>query len=285
MTERMTEDNLLNDLGDLAHREEEAEQALLDERWDRLAAGTLSAEEDAELRSLAAASPEIREAYEAFRPLGAEFQARVTANIVKLARGPAPVPAPGPVEKLFARLLAFLRGPFRYAAWPGSVAAAAAVIFFVHSFIVVPPPPPLPPYTPNLDRGAQAKRGGEPVPAKGLPIFTPGSLLTLTARPAKTVEGAVTARAFFSPLAGDGDFHSLDMEPRIAKSGAVQLQGSLGREIQIPRGSWSLWIVVGRPGKIPSEGALAAAVRAGKPRGDGWQAISQDLRVEDRAPP
>jgi RNA polymerase sigma-70 factor (ECF subfamily) len=46
-----------------------------------LAAGTLTAEEDAELRALAVSSPEAREAYEAFRPLGATFQARVVSAI------------------------------------------------------------------------------------------------------------------------------------------------------------------------------------------------------------
>ena len=70
----------MSELGALARREGEAE-SLLDERWDRLAAGTLTAEEDAELRALAASSPEAREAYEAFRPLGAAFQARVVSAI------------------------------------------------------------------------------------------------------------------------------------------------------------------------------------------------------------
>ena len=69
-------DRLLKELGDLARQQDEAERARFDERWDRLAAGTLTAEEEAELKALAEASPEDREAYEAFRPLGADFQAR-----------------------------------------------------------------------------------------------------------------------------------------------------------------------------------------------------------------
>ena len=71
----------MRDLGHLAREESEAEKRRLDERWDRLAAGTLSAEEEAELRALAAASPEAARAYEAFRPLGADFQARVVEAI------------------------------------------------------------------------------------------------------------------------------------------------------------------------------------------------------------
>jgi RNA polymerase sigma-70 factor (ECF subfamily) len=76
----MNNDSILSELGALARREREAESPL-DERWDRLAAGTLTAEEDAELRALAASSAEAREAYEAFRPLGADFQARVVRAI------------------------------------------------------------------------------------------------------------------------------------------------------------------------------------------------------------
>jgi RNA polymerase sigma-70 factor, ECF subfamily len=77
----MMEDRILLELGYLAKEEREAEKAPLDERWDRLAAGTLTPEEDAELRALAESSPETRETYEAFRPLGAKFQARVVKEI------------------------------------------------------------------------------------------------------------------------------------------------------------------------------------------------------------
>jgi RNA polymerase sigma factor (sigma-70 family) len=76
----MNKDSILSELGALARQEGEGESPL-DERWDRLAAGTLTAEEDAELRALATSSPEAREAYEAFRPLGAAFQARVVSAI------------------------------------------------------------------------------------------------------------------------------------------------------------------------------------------------------------
>src|SRR6478672_6542682 len=74
-------DRLLRELGDLARSEAEAEKARFDDRWDRLAAGTLTAEEEAELKALADSSPEYQKAYEAFSPLGAEFQARVVREI------------------------------------------------------------------------------------------------------------------------------------------------------------------------------------------------------------
>src|SRR5437764_11291310 len=100
------EDQLLKELGALARREEEAEKSRLDERWDRLAAGTLTAEEDAELKALAASSPEAREAYEAFRPLGADFQARVVSAIQTERAADAPRPEPPETR---SRVLPFRR--------------------------------------------------------------------------------------------------------------------------------------------------------------------------------
>ena len=57
------------------------DRLLRDERWDRLAAGTLTAKEEIELKALAASSPEAMEAYVAFKPLGPDFQARVVSAI------------------------------------------------------------------------------------------------------------------------------------------------------------------------------------------------------------
>src|SRR5947199_7226982 len=117
------EDQLLKELGALARREEEAERSRLDERWDRLAAGTLTSEEDAELKALAASSPEAREAYEAFRPLGADFQARVVSAI-NSEKSPKPQPQPQPQPQPF-------RLARRIEVWTGLAAAMAAGLFFL----------------------------------------------------------------------------------------------------------------------------------------------------------
>lgn len=279
----MTEDRLLKELGDLARREEEAGQALLDERWDRLAAGTLTAEEEAELRALAESSPEARDAYEAFRPLGAGFQARVAAAAgAELAPVPDEgAPRTGPQEAR-ARLLPFRRGTSRIAAWIGSVAAVAAVLFF----FVRSPTAPLPLYTAELGGGDQSLRGSEPEPSSGLPVFVPGSLLTLNVRPQKTVAGPVEARCFVSPLSGGGELRPWEPEPPLEiRNGAVRIRGTLGREIQLAPGAWRTWVVVGRPGGIPSARELAGELRSGRIGHADWQAVSAVLRVDDRASP
>ena len=110
----MSEDRLLRDLGHLAKEEEGAEKSRLDERWDRLAAGTLTAEEEAELLALAETSPEAREAWEAFRPLGPEFQARVVEKIAaELSKK----------EPWWDWLLSFLPA-VRFAGWATSAAGS-----------------------------------------------------------------------------------------------------------------------------------------------------------------
>jgi hypothetical protein len=267
----MPEDQLLKELGDLARSRQDAERARLDERWDRLAEGTLSADEEAELRALAEFAPEARDAYQAFQPLGADFQSRMVALAsTELARGPAP-----------ARLLPFRRRA-RLATWLGSAAAVAAALTF---FVLRNPAAPLPVYTAQLTGGDQTVRGGETTPSHGLPVLSPGSLLTLTARPQKAVAGPVETRAFFSPLAGGGELRSWEPRREVSQDGFVRLRGTLGRELPLPSGEWRVWIVVGQPGKIPAAGELAAALRAGRIRNDRWQAMSADLRVDDHAPP
>src|SRR5690349_16027096 len=108
----MSEDELLHTLGNLAR---------FDERWDRLAAGTLTSAEEAELRALAADDPEAREAFEAFRPLGTEFLATVQAAIEKPVAVAANPAAPA------AKVLAFERRAWRIGGWTAAAAAVAAL--------------------------------------------------------------------------------------------------------------------------------------------------------------
>src|SRR5215218_7525825 len=140
----MNEDRLLRELGHLAKEEEGAERARLDERWDRLAAGTLTAEEEAELLALAETSPGAREAYEAFRPLGPEFQARVVKKIsAELPKG------------WRGRLLQF--PAVRIGGWVTAAAAAAAVVV-----VLLRPSAPLPDYQIAVTGGSSEMRGEQP---------------------------------------------------------------------------------------------------------------------------
>jgi hypothetical protein len=274
----MNKDQLLGELGDLARREGEAGQARLDERWDRLAAGKLTAGEEEELKALAASSAEAQEAYEAFRPLGAGFQARVVDAIKAERAGEAPRPEPPKPP-----VLPFRRIVRRAEVWIGLAAAVAAGVFFL---LHGPALPPLPVYTAELAGGAQTYRGREAAP-NGPQVFVPGSPLTLTVTPETAIQGEVEARAFLSPLVGKGDLQAWEPAPPLesTEQGAVRLQGTVGREIRLSPGDWRVWIVVALKGGIPSLERLQAELRAGRTRGAGWRAVSTDLRVAARASP
>lgn len=272
----MNKDRLLGKLGDLARQEEEAGKARLDERWDRLAAGTLTPEEEAELKALADSSPEIPEAYEAFRPLGADFQARMVSKI-NAERHPVPQPVPPDPRP---RPLPFRR----IEVWLGAAAAVAAgVVFFL-----VPRPalPPLPAYSVASLSGDKASRGEESVPPSGMPVFSPGSMLELKVRPQPPfhVKGPLEAHAYRVPASGGGAnwVPVPDFKVKKSENGAMLLLGTLGETIQVPPGVWKICVAVSRPDKAPNERELPAALGAEHP---GWQAACSDpLRIEGRAP-
>lgn len=265
----MSDDRWLRELAQVNREMEAEERDRLDDRWDRLSRGELSPEEEAELRALAETSGEAHEAYEAFRPLGADFQARVVQSIQSETKAAPPS----------AKLLPFRRRSL-IAGWSAAAAVAAAALFL---FLRTPGSlPPLPAYTAGLSRGDQAFRG-EPGPSTGLPVFSPGSVLTLDASPEQPVTGAVEARAF---LDRGGEIVPWEPEPPLEiANGAVRLRGTLGREIRLPPGESRIWIIAGRKGEIPSPEELAGELRAGRTRHRDWQAVFADLRVEDRPAP
>src|SRR6185295_1315642 len=90
----MSNDQWLKELAQVGREQEAEDRARLDERWDRLSCGQLSAEEEKELRALAETSEEARLAYEAFQPLGPDFQARVVDALAGQKQAQAPEAEP-----------------------------------------------------------------------------------------------------------------------------------------------------------------------------------------------
>ena len=279
-------DRLLRELGDMERSEAKAEEARFDERWDRLAAGTLTAEEDAELKALAASSPEAREAYEAFRPLGADFQARVVSAInAERSPKPLPLPQPQPLPKPL---------PFRLArrieVWVGSAAAVAAGLFFLVLWPAMAPPLSSG-YVASLSGGLKSNRGGEPSPPNEKPVLSPGSPFTLEVSPNQPLEhpGKVKARAFLSSSAGREDLRTLGLENKFesATTGSVLLQAKMGEDVKVPPGppgDWIFWTVVARK-SLPEAREVQERLRANQPMDASWQDICDALKKEEKPPP
>lgn len=262
----MNKDQLLGELGGLARREGEAEKARLDERWDRLAAGTLTAAEDVELKALAASSPEAHETYEAFRPLGADFQARMVGAINAERAGAAPQAGS---QEPRPRVLPFRRAVRRIEVWLGAAAAVAAGLFFL---VRAPALPPLPGYALTYEVQS-GYRGSDSQTA------TPGSPVTLMVRPDTAVRGAVETQGFLS--CGGEDLRPWRLTPS-SDNPENSVVGTLDKGT--PPGSCEIWIVVARPGKAPND--FPAEWRAGRRTGNAdWRAVSTKLPVKASSGP
>jgi hypothetical protein len=265
----MNEDRLLRDLGHLARERGAAEAARLDERWDRLSRGELSPEEEAELRALAEASPQAREAYEAFRPLGTEFQAGVVQALQQQAREAKLDEPPAP-----ARLLPFRRLTSRIAGWGALAAAAAAavLVFLLRS------PVPLPEYASlSVTGGVSAYRGE----VAETDTFAPGDAFMVVLQPltAPSREQRLEAGCF---LTREGEVCRLEVRSNIEPSGSIQMQGVIGGGVR--PGLWTLWAVAGRPGDLPDPADLASRATGGPVRHRDWVAVSRPIRIQPRGP-
>lgn len=265
----MSEDPLLDDLVRVSREEDAAERSRLDDRWDRLAAGTASAEEVAELRALAEGSGEAAAAYEAFRPLGADFRQQVVRAIREQdARTNAALAAPAPARWSW-------RFP-RLGVWLASGGAAAAVTAVAIRLAVLAPSP-LPRYAIAELSGGTATMRAERL--SETPVFGPHDRFEAEVQPVTAVAGGehLETECF---LARDREFRRLESTAEVDPRGARRLSGRIDPDVA--PGLWRLWVVVARPGKLPAEADLAASLEAGSTHDRGWVATSREIEI--RAP-
>jgi hypothetical protein len=253
----MSDDELLRELGRLVRAKSSAG---FDQRWDRLAAGTLTAAEEAELRALAETSPEGREGYEAFRPLGPHFQERVTRAIrAPSAQAASPPPFP--------------RRSLRVAGW--SVAAAAAVAATVFGLLR---PPPLPGYLlTEIAGGSRSTRDG----AGEARAFAPGDRFVLTLRPQTQVPRgeSLETRAY---LMHRRELWPVEVRTELDPGGAVRLTGVVPPGLESPE--MRLSIVVGRRGSMPAIDELLSSGGPTPLRRRSWVAVPVTIPAHPRGP-
>ena len=254
----MRDDHWLRELAQVNREQRQDEESRLDERWDRLSRGELSPEEEAELRALAEMSGEARTAYEAFRPLGPEFHASVVQAIREQGQDRP------------AKLLPFRR---RVTGWAVAALAAAASVA-----VLLRPLPPLPAYSPpEVSRGISASRGEE----AELPVLAPGDPFRVVVRPQTAVSRASKLDAL-CVLARGRELRSVQIRNEIDPSGSVKMEGAIGRDLA--PGTWTLWAVVGRPGKLPDPAALQTFSPDVPVQQRDWVAVPAHVRIQPREP-
>jgi hypothetical protein len=253
------DDRLLRDLASLAREEEAHDRELLDDRWDRLAAGELSPEEGARLAAEAEGSEEARLAYESFRPLGATFQSRVAAQVLAeqgkakggLARSQVPFPPARATRPKRAEPSLPRRTLWRWG-WRGLVAAAAlagAVVVGPQLFV-----PPFPAYElALLPEGEATERSLEAAPDEAPALFHPGTAFEVAVRPLVPIDdlhGTLEVRCLLQDGARVRSWPACAERAEIAPTRAVRIAGTLGEDLSLEPGTWTLWVVLGRQGKI-----------------------------------
>lgn len=265
-------ENLLDQLAQIAREETLEASRRLDERWDRLAGGLASDAEIDELRGMADASGEHYEAYQAFKPLGPDFEQRVVSAIVTrldidrarpLAAAEAEVAALAtpPPPATFGRKL--------YALYGGLGAAMVAAALFL-----LLPSGPMPHYILREPPSLQANRGLAEIPL-GAPIVADGMYLDLEAIAAFEPETLPAAQLF---VAKKGlPLEPCSLEPRIGTDGRVIFYLKIGADLELPFGESKLVLVLGRPGSLPTGEELLRAVQRGGEGTRNWQVLVQPI--------
>lgn len=268
----MNDEELLKAVG----RSARARQPL-DERWDELAADRLSDAQREKLLEAAAASEDAADAYEAFRPLGAEFQARVVERL--MANRPADQAADVTLETpapMGPKVVPFRRRTLRFAGVPLALAASVLLAVGLVMFMRPGATPALPGYGLRLEGQVTLMRGEAPPPAAA--PFAPGNHFRVVLTPEERVEGDVIARAY---VLDGGEPEMLAAAPKISSEGAVLIEGEVGRDIQLPAGDSRLLVIVGRESKLPDAPALAARLGAsGQEQTADWAAWMLPVRSE-----
>lgn len=271
------DDPLLREVAAWARDRAAVERQQLDEKWDRLAAGALSPEEEAELRADAENSARGAATLAAFQPLGPQAEARIVAQVraqraAERSNSAAASVVASPPAVRAGNVLPFRR---RVTTWVGGLVLAAAAVLI--AVVLLPTVPgPLPSYTAELSGGVQIERGGRSVPASGIRTFARGAHFDLVLRPARAVPGLVVVRCLLVAAGGaPRPFPACDDAQR-SKDGSLRVAGTVGNQIEYLSGDWTLWAIVARPGGLPKDPPVTGIA---KPiAGEGWIGIPTSIR-------
>lgn len=251
----MTDEELLAQLGQLAKRQDDAEDA----QWDALARGELDASALSELEARAADDPEVALRLQLFRPVDDGAKARILEALTSMPR-PAQAARPAKRRPAAAR--------WALAAVPLAMAAALALFLMRPQALA-----PLPDYSATLRGGQAEQRSGDE--SAVTPRIGPGSQLELQLRPSVDVDGAVEARAF---VVRAGEVTRLEVSPQIAPSGGFRLQGRAAAWFGSARGPAEMVILVGRVGTL---GEIPPGVVRGAQAAPGIQRVVVAVELVD----
>lgn len=272
----MNKERWIENLAEIARQEGHEDQQRFDARWDALAAGDLAAEQEAELAREAEQDPEMRLAYEAFRPLGPSFRDRIVEQIRHQLTATDVTSASVAWPSASSTAAAPRSESTRGRSWQPWALAAALLAALGLTLLLPSPPSALPEYGMIFEGMTRQERSSAPTATHGPLEFDPGNLFSLVLQPATSLEGPVEASFF---LAGEGDEMAL-WTPSVerAPTGAFKVAGLLGQDLELPPGDWLLVVVIARPPRLPDIAAVRQLL-AGQEPAAGWIVLRQTLRM------
>ncbi|MCH9648230.1 MAG: hypothetical protein K0U98_08325 [Deltaproteobacteria bacterium] len=243
------DDQLLKELGRLA-REQEEERMHLDSRWDSLSHDHLESEEEADLRKLAESSPQMRAAWEAFRPLGRPFRRRVLEGI----------------RAIFPRRRRSSWHPGSWGPpsswWPLAAAASLAMVW-VGAMVFGPSREKIPEYSLEVRGGVAVQRSTAAVAA--VPRLMEGIRLDLELFPAEPLVGDVALTVFLEQGGTLRPWRVPAERLRVAPTGSLKLELRAG-DLGLDPGLATLWLAVSQPCCKPDLGKLRDRTPSGAKR-------------------
>lgn len=238
---------------------------------ERVASGAASADELADLETLASSDARLARELEAAKPLGPDTEARIAARLLESANAPKKVSDASkatetakvaPIAKAPSNVVPFQRRAMRRVAQLGAPLALAAALLLY--FTTRGPASPdlgvdLPTYAVAV-AGDKEMRGAPDESTRLVVSSASTSRFELLARPAQAVESDARVVAYAFVVRG-GDVASLDdVKVDVSKDGAVRITGA-ARELE---GATAVRIVVGTTPAITKFDHALERARTGK---------------------
>ena len=258
----MTDDRLLKELAQVARAQQKTDP---DERWDRLAAGTLPPDEVEQLHEEARSSPQAAAAWEAFRPVEEDLRSRIVEQ-ARLSLGGSERPTLAGLPRR------------RRVSWRVTLPAVLAASLVLALVVPWRGPAALPDYDMRLTGSTKTERsvsGG--FVGDGPAVFADGNRFELLLTPRTSAGEDVEARVL---VLDGGETRELAAPPPSRSSdGALRIAGVVGEDVRLPRGEFTLLVAAGRPGSLPDAAALRERLAGGGPvREAHWVAWTLRLR-------
>jgi hypothetical protein len=273
----MNTDELMLSLAEIAREEQEGcdrdtEDRSTEDRnsgispelpWEALAEGHLDQEQKETLRRAAEESATAMAAYEAFRPLGPDFEARMQAAVAPHLPKALPEDAiedqvglgeipDSPAVGRDSNPLPFRQRERKKLHWLPMVAGlAACLLFFLWPRGMEWAP--LPSYTAKISGGVQTMRDLSTTQQKSVGYSRQGQLEALL-RPEIATTGTVVARAYLGTPKG---IEILPFEPEVSEQGAIRLRIAISSLLPFDLDSATLYLAAGRPDSLPSASEVA----------------------------